>query len=80
MSDPLVDVTAAALSSAPVSQFRFCAVTASTSNVSITVNFGGTSVVIPRVRIYTHTAWPVVTDWVAVGVVGSDTFVLGIRH
>ncbi len=79
MSDPLVDITAAALSSAPVSQFRFCAVTASAAGYYIVIDFGGLSLAIPRARIYSH-QWPVVTDWVAVGVVGSDAFVLGRRY
>lgn len=78
MNDPLLDAMVAVAPAAPASQFRFGAVTASTASVSIVVNFGGTSLTIPRVRIFSS-AWPVVTDWVVIGFVGADAFVLGKR-
>lgn len=60
------------------SPFRFCRVSAISAGVSATIDYGGTSIVIPKVQMFCA-AFPVAGDWVCIGVNGNDRFILGKR-
>ncbi len=60
------------------SPFRICKVTGHSGTASVTIDYGGTPVPIPKARMYCG-SFPADNQWVVVGIIGTDRFILGAR-